>query len=68
MDWSDYFTENFGAPSSNHYNQENKNLSRDKIFNSIVELWLECAAFEVTLRQFKVRNFQFILFNLYDFH
>ena len=58
MDWSDYFTEKFGLPSANNYSQETQKNSRDKVFNAIVELWIECAAFEVSLRQFKVRFLQ----------
>lgn len=51
MEWSDYFTEQFGDLSSA---KEDKSGNYSKIFNAIVDLWLEFAGFEISLRQFKV--------------
>ena len=54
MDWSDYFTEQFGESSSAAELDGEGDTASSKIFESIVDLWLEFAAFEISLRQFKV--------------
>jgi hypothetical protein len=44
MDWSDYYTENAGSISS---------AEIQTVMDAIVNLWIQCANFEVSLHQFK---------------
>lgn len=55
MDWSDYFSDQFGE-SSKLVELNGEETPASKIFKSIVDLWLEFATFEISLRQFKVSN------------
>ena len=55
MDWSDYFSDQFGE-SIKLVELNGEETPASKIFKSIVDLWLEFATFEISLRQFKVSN------------
>jgi hypothetical protein len=44
MDWSDYYTENVGTLSA---------AEMGTVLDAIVNLWIQCANFEVSLHQFK---------------
>lgn len=61
MDWSDYFTEQYGECDNAAELDGEGNAASTKIFESIVDLWLEFATFEITLRQFKVSYPSYIL-------